>query len=192
MSDLKQPQITLEELTKALGQITDQEAGELRDLCEQFVRLRNLRDTASSLLDDVKAQYRRYERELVPDAMDALGMQSLTTDNGVQVNIKDDVHAHISKDNKPEAHQWLRDNAHGDIIKNQVQVSFNRNQDNIAGGFYADAVKQGLDVERKEQVHPSTLKAWMREMRNKGIAVPMEMFGVYEGRIAKMSAWKGE
>ena len=192
MSDLTQQQVTLDEITTALDQITDQDAGELRDLCEQFVRLRNLQDTAINLLDDIKAQHRRYERELVPDAMDALGMRALTTDSGVQVNVKDDIHASISKDNMSQAYEWLRTNNHGDLIKNQVQVTFNRNQDNLAGDFYADAMQKGLDVERKERVHPSTLKAWVREMRTKGVAVPMETFGVYEGRIAKMSSRKGE
>ena len=188
MSDLTRQQVTLEEIKTALDQITDQDAEELRDLCEQFVRLRNLREGAINLLDDIKAQYRRYERELVPDAMDALGMRALTTDSGVQVNVNDD----ISKDNMPQAYEWLRTNNHGDIIKNQVQVTFNRNQDNLAGDFYANAMQKGLDVERKERVHPSTLKAWVREMRTKGVAVPMETFGVYEGRIAKMSSRKGE
>jgi len=190
MSDLVQQKITLDEITTALDQVTDQDAGELRDLCEQFVKLRNLQDVALNLLDDIKNQYRKYERELIPDAMDAMGMSSLTTDSGVQVNVKDDIHVHISKDNMTKAHEWLRTNNHGDLIKNQVQVSFNRNQDNLAGVFYADAMQKGLDVERKERVHPSTLKAWTREMRNKGVAIPMELFGVYEGRIAKMLSRK--
>jgi len=53
MSDLTQQQVTLDEITTALDQITDQDAGELRELCEQFVRLRNLQDAAINILDDI-------------------------------------------------------------------------------------------------------------------------------------------
>ena len=192
MSDLELAKTSLAEVIEGFSNLTEVESQELRQLCEQLVQLRDLEEKATDALKSIKAVFRKYARELVPDAMDEMGMQSLTTSNGVDITINDDLHVHISEDNKPQAFTWLRDNNHEDIIKNQVVVSFNKNEDNVAGAFYSDAVAGGHDVQRKETVHNGTLRGFVREMRNKGIQIPVEMFGVYEGRIAKITSYKGE
>jgi hypothetical protein len=192
MSDLELAKTSLAEVIEGFSNLTEVESQELRQLCEQLVQLRDLEEKATDALKSIKAAYRKYARELVPDAMDEMGMQSLTTSNGVDITINDDLHVHISEDNKPQAFTWLRDNNHEDIIKNQVVVSFNKNEDNVAGAFYSDAVAGGHDVQRKETVHNGTLRGFVREMRNKGIQIPSETFGVYEGRIAKITSHKGE
>ena len=192
MSDLELAKTSLAEVIEGFSNLTEVESQELRQLCEQLVQLRDLEERATDALKSIKAAFRKYARELVPDAMDEMGMRSLTTSNGVDITINDDLHVHISEDNKPQAFTWLRDNNHEDIIKNQVVVSFNKNEDNVAGAFYSDAVAGGHDVQRKETVHNGTLRAFVREMRNKGIQIPVETFGVYEGRIAKITSHKGE
>ena len=192
MSDLELAKTSLAEVMEGFSNLTEHESQELRELCERLVQLRDLEELATDTLKSIKAAYRKYAKELVPDAMDELGMQSLTTSNGVDITISDDLHVHISEAKKPEAFNWLRDNNHEDIIKNQVVVSFNKNEDNVAGAFYSDAVSGGHDVQRKETVHNGTLRAFVREMRNKGIQVPIETFGVYEGRIAKITSYKGD
>ena len=192
MSDLELAKTSLAEVIEGFSNLTENESQELRQLCEQLVQLRDLEEKATEALKGIKASLRKYTRELVPDAMDELGMQALTTSNGVDITISDDLHVHISEAKKPEAFNWLRDNNHEDIIKNQVVVSFNKNEDNVAGAFYSDAVSGGHDVQRKETVHNGTLRAFVRDMRAKGIQIPVDTFGVYEGRIAKISPYKGE
>jgi|TARA_R110001606_G_scaffold51317_3_gene127888 hypothetical protein len=192
MSDLELAKTSLAEVIEGFSNLTENESQELRQLCEQLVQLRDLEEKATEALKGIKASLRKYTRELVPDAMDELGMQALTTSNGVDITISDDLHVHITEAKKPEAFNWLRDNNHEDIIKNQVVVSFNKNEDNVAGAFYSDAVSGGHDVQRKETVHNGTLRAFVRDMRAKGIQIPVDTFGVYEGRIAKISPYKGE
>jgi|TARA_R110000824_G_scaffold263176_4_gene451845 hypothetical protein len=192
MSDLELAKTSLAEVIEGFSNLTENESQELRQLCEQLVQLRDLEEKATEALKGIKASLRKYTRELVPDAMDELGMQALTTSNGVDITISDDLHVHITEAKKPEAFNWLRDNNHEDIIKNQVVVSFNKNEDNVAGAFYSDAVSGGHDVQRKETVHNGTLRAFVRDMRAKGIQIPVDTFGVYEGRIAKISSYKGE
>ena len=192
MSDLEIEKASLAEVVEAFNSISTEDSQELRQLCERLVQLSELVDKATEVLKNIKAVQRKYATELVPDAMDEMGMQSITTANGVDVSVRDDLHVHISKDNQPQAFTWLRDNNHEDIIKNQVVVSFNKNEDNEAGAFYSDAVAGGHDVQRKETVHNGTLRAFVREMRNKGVQMPLETFGVYEGRIAKITSYKGD
>ena len=43
--------------------------------------------------------------------------------------------ATITEANKEEAFNWLRNNGLGDIIKNEISVSFGRNEDNKAASM---------------------------------------------------------
>jgi len=40
----------------------------------------------------------------------------------------------------------------------------------------------GLDPEQKEAVHPSTLKAFVKEQIEKGSEIPSETFGIFIGQ----------
>jgi hypothetical protein len=72
-------------------------------------------------------------------------------------------------------------NGLGDIIKNEISVSFGRNEDNKAAD-YADLAKgQGFQPTQKMKVEPMTLKALVRERIEAGKEMPTEIFGVYLG-----------
>ena len=83
MSDLELAKTSLAEVIEGFSNLTENESQELRQLCEQLVQLRDLEEKATEALKGIKASLRKYTRELVPDAMDELGMQALTTSNGV-------------------------------------------------------------------------------------------------------------
>jgi hypothetical protein len=50
-----------------------------------------------------------------------------------------------------------------DIIKNDVTVSFGKGQDNIAGDLVGKLEQDGFNTSQKTYVHPSTLKAFVKE-----------------------------
>jgi biotin-(acetyl-CoA carboxylase) ligase len=92
VSDLELAKTSLAEVMEGFSNLTEHESQELRELCERLVQLRDLEELAADTLKSIKAAHRKYARELVPDAMDELGMQSLTTANGVDITINDDLH----------------------------------------------------------------------------------------------------
>merc|ERR1712199_108000 len=87
--------------------------------------------------------------------------------------------ATISEANKEQAFNWLRDNGLGDIIKNEISVSFGRNEDNKAADYAELARGQGFQPTQKMKVEPMTLKALVRERIEAGKELPTELFGVY-------------
>ena len=93
--------------------------------------------------------------------------------------LKTNYRAHIKEDNKDRAFNWLRENGWGDIIKNQISVSFGRNEDNKAADYAELAKSQGLNPMQKLKVEPMTLKALVRERIEAGKELPTELFGVY-------------
>ena len=57
-----------------------------------------------------------------------------------------------------EAFGWLRQNGHGDLIKNNVMITFQRKQDNEAKSLVAELREKGHNVKQAEKVEPMTLK----------------------------------
>ena len=70
-------------------------------------------------------------------------------------------------------------NGLGDIIKNEISVSFGRNEDNKAADYAELAKGQGFQPTQKMKVEPMTLKALVRERIEAGKEMPTEIFGVF-------------
>ena len=87
--------------------------------------------------------------------------------------------ATITEANKVAAFNWLRKNGLGDIIKNEISVSFGRNEDNKAADYAELAKGQGFQPTQKMKVEPMTLKALVRERIEAGKEMPTEIFGIF-------------
>jgi hypothetical protein len=130
-------------------------------------------------------EMRQILADLLPQAMLAVRMRKFELEDGSSVSIKDVVRASIPAAKKEEAHDWLRDNGHGDLIKHVLSIQLDRGMDNVAASIREDVnEKYGVDVDDKEAVHPQTLGAFCREMLEKGSDVPSELLGLYVGKEA--------
>ena len=117
--------------------------------------------------------------------MQTMGVESLQVD-GNKVTVDKFVSARIPETKKQEAFQYLRDVGEGDIIKNEVVVSFSMGQDNQAGDVVADLESKGFAPQKKQHVHPQTLKSWIKNRIESGKEVDFDLFGVYQGNRAKI------
>ncbi len=82
---------------------------------------------------------------------------------------------------------WLRSNGLGDIIKNDITVSFGRDEDNKAAEYANLARGQGFEPTQKLKVEPMTLKALVRERIEAGKDMPMDIFNVFVGNRTKIT-----
>lgn len=119
-----------------------------------------------------------------------LGLSSMTLDDGSNVTVKQTYGASIRVDDKPQAFEWLRNNGYDDIIKNQVLCVFGRGEDDQASAFQALAIQQGLAPEQKTDIHPQTLRAFIKERVENGDEFPMELFGAWVGQRAVIKRTK--
>jgi hypothetical protein len=107
--------------------------------------------------------------------------------DGEAVEIKKIYGASIPKDQQEAAFTWLRNNGLGDVIKNDITVTFGRGEDNKAA-TYADLAKsQGFEPVQKIGVNPMTLKALVRERLENNQDVPEELFKPFEGNQTKIT-----
>ena len=119
--------------------------------------------------------------EIIPTMLSEMGLSSLKLADGSSVEVKTNYSATITQANKEAAFNWLRENGLGDIIKNEISVSFGRNEDNKAADYAELAKGQGLEPQQKLKVEPMTLKALVRERMEAGKEMPTELFNIYVG-----------
>ena len=167
--------------------IGDNSLKEMADLCAEQVAFE---EDVRQLEEQLKAKKQAVNKlsfEIIPARMSELGLESLTLKDGSSVKIKQLVHAAIPVPYREEAFKWLRDNGHGDLIKNEISASFGKGEDSIANEFIDKIEELGYQPQQNLSVHSSTLKAFVREQITKGTELPMDKFGVFVGAETKIS-----
>ena len=119
--------------------------------------------------------------EVIPTMLSEMGLSYLKLQDGSSIEVKTNYSATITQANKENAFKWLRENGLGDIIKNEISVSFGRNEDNKAADYAALAEERGFQPTQKLKVEPMTLKALVRERIEAGKEMPTEIFNVFVG-----------
>ena len=122
----------------------------------------------------------------LPAAMEEINMESFTLSDGSEVKVIPTYGGTIRADDRPQAHTWLRDNGYGDLVKNTISANFGMGEDNLAKDFYQSALDRGFQVDKKEAVHPMSLKSWVKEMTENGNEFPSDLFGAFIGKKAKI------
>lgn len=165
---------------------TDGEAKTIGTLAARAIALKNEIDAVALYLGDLQKKYFTVTEKDLPEAMDAAACKTFEdAKTGKKITVKDEVRASISKPNQAEAHKWLRDNNHADLIKNEIKVPLDKGKDNIAGEILTLLKKKfDIEAERSESVHASTLSAFCREQLSKGVELPAAPLGLFIRRVA--------
>ena len=153
-------------------------------LATKIKDLQGLENEVSALEDRLKSTKRDLETlsgDIIPTMMTEMGLTQLKLMDGSSVDVKPYYAANISLKNREAAYNWLRSNGLGDIIKNEITVSFGRDEDNKATTYVNLARGQGYQPTQKLKVEPMTLKALVRERTETGKEMPADIFNVFVG-----------
>ena len=154
----------------------------IQSLADQVQRLEGLLrriELSEDNLKDLKKEHQRISGEVIPTMMSEMGLSELKLQDGSHLKVSTSYRATITEANKESAFNWLRENGLGDIIKNEISVSFGRNEDNKAADYAELAKGQGFQPTQKMKVEPMTLKALVRERIEAGKDMPTEIFGIF-------------
>lgn len=166
---------------------------EVRELAERQKVLEEEVAALEAQLVMKKAETRQVAEKELPDLMALVGLPSITMRDGTIVEIVDNISASITDENRQSAHAWLREQELGDLIKNTISVTFGKGEDkdaellmhNIKVMADQGSINFGT-LDQKEQVHPSTLRAFVKERLAQGLPLPAETFKLYVGQIARI------
>ena len=165
------------------------DTGGVASIAEVARAVRNKQDEIELLeskLKQSKKDLLKLTDEELPAAMQELNVAQFTLGDGSKVSLKATYGARISEENRASAFEWLRQRNEADIIKNTVSVRFNREQDNEAQAFVEDLLKRKLEPEQKSEVHPGTLRSWVKGRIEEGKELDMNLFGVWVGQRAEI------
>jgi len=160
-------------------------------LSEEIEKLKSIQteiSEAESKVKELKEQEKVQSTVVIPKMMEDMNLSTIKHKDGSEISIKKIYSATIKADKKAEAYIWLRNNGFGDIVKNDITVTFGRGEENKATAYADLAKQQGFEPSQKESVHPATLKVVMEEWKNKGNEVPSEFFWTFDGSQTKVKS----
>ena len=171
--DFEKDQEEVLEKTTNINKLADK----IKELQASQLELQEQEDAIKQKKKDIE----HLSGEVIPTMLSEMGLSYLKLQDGSSVEVKTNYSATITQANKEEAFNWLRENGLGDIIKNEISVSFGRNEDNKAADYAELAKGQGLEPQQKLKVEPMTLKALVRERLEAGKEMPTELFNIFVG-----------
>jgi len=170
-----------------------------KQLTDKVEQLKNLEDeiaNAEAGVKKLKEQANVISQFEIPQMMKDMNITKLKLKDGESIELKPFYYASIAKgrnesdsdflDRKDKAFKWLRDNGLGDIIKNDITVTFGRDEDNKALQYADLAKSNGFEPIQRETVHAVTLKALVRERLENNLEMPSDIFKIYAGNSTKI------
>ena len=159
-------------------------------LSDKVLELKDLEDeiaNAEESLKKLKEKAKVVSSVEIPAMMDDMQITKLKLKDGESVEIKKIYGAYIPPEQQEAAFKWLRNNGLGDIIKNDITVTFGKGEDNKAAEYAVLAKGQGYEPVQKIGVHPQTLKAMVRESLESNQDVPSDLLKPFEGNQTKIT-----
>jgi hypothetical protein len=128
---------------------------------------------AEVALAEAKAKHRRTEQEDLPELMQELGLLEFKLLDGTKIIFDPDVQCGIKVENRAPAALWLIEHGFGGIIKTQLTIGFGRGErEKALEAAEKIEAQTGFACGFEETVHPSTLKSFVKEQREKGTNFP--------------------
>lgn len=138
----------------------------------------------------LKEALRILQEDEIPAIFTTIGISAIKLPTGETAEIVTNIHCGIPASRKDEAFDWLRENNHSEIIKNELKIRFGKKQDNVVAELKAEAEKLGLDFEQSTSVHASTLKAFVKEQMRSGVVLPADLFGIFTRKTLELKGLK--
>ena len=161
-----------------------------KNLSDKVIELRNLEDQVAASENhtrDLKEKAKQLSNFDIPKMMQEMNVTKLKLKDGSGIEVKPFYGAHISADKQEAAFNWLREHGLGDIIKNDITVTFGMSEDNKATAYAVLARGQGYEPVQKVAVHTGTLKAVVRERTESGQEMPADLFNTFVGNQTKIN-----
>jgi len=165
----------------------------VNNLSTLVIELQRLEDEIANEEERLKLKKEKADKIsniAIPEIMRALKLKTMKLADGSAIEVKEVYSATIPLDKKEGAFNWLREHGLGDLIKNEVTVSFGRGEDNKAAEYADLARGQGLEPTQKLKVEPMTLKALFRERSENNQELPSEHFNLFKGNKTKITRSK--
>ena len=165
---------------------------EVTTIAQECVKLKGKEDEIAALEEQLKSKKLEADdisSRVIPELLAEQGLSEIKLADGSKVSVKQEFRATLPKDEvkRDAAYQWLRDQGLGDIIKNNVSVTFGKGEDNKAQSLIDLAVANGYEPSQKSDVAWNTLTALYEERVKAGLDMPSDVFSLWIKDKTKIS-----
>ena len=165
---------------------------EVTTIAQECVNLKQKEDEIAELEDKLKKKKEEADyisSKVIPELLAEQGLSEIKLADGSKVSVKQEFRATLPKDEvrRDAAYQWLRDQGLGDIIKNNVSVTFGKGEDDKAQSLIDLAVANGYEPSQKSDVAWNTLTALYEERVKAGLDMPSDVFSLWIKDKTKIS-----
>ena len=170
-----------------------------QELASKVQELKDLEDeilNAEGSIKKLKEKAKILSEFTIPEMMKEMNITKLKLKDGETVEVRPFYGASLAQGRgesdsdyavrKTAAFKWLRENGRGDVIKNDISVTFGSGEDNKASQYVDLARGQGFEPVQKENVHAQTLKAIVGACVESGIDMPSDVFKTFVGNQTKI------
>ena len=157
---------------------------EVTTVADQCVKLKQKEDEIANLeqqLKDKKAEADDISSRVIPELLAEQGLSEIKLADGSKVSVKKEFRCTLPKDEakREQAYEWLRNEKLGDIIKNNIFVTFGKGEDDKAKQLLDLAAANGYEPQQKSDVAWMTLTALFRERIEAGLDMPSDVFNTW-------------
>jgi hypothetical protein len=155
---------------------------EIADLGKDFVDTNNEISHLEGRLADLKKKFNRLSTEIIPYAMQSIGMTSFEIGNRYTIKTQPVLVVKTDKEKMQEIDSWLDQHGHSGMVKFKLEVFLPKNVNKEVIGELQDQIEAfGFEYSLTKSIHYQTLNKWSREMEENGEVIPMDLFDVYRG-----------
>jgi hypothetical protein len=157
---------------------------EITTIAAECVKLKQKEDEIADLEEKLKKKKEEADdisSRVIPELLAEQGLSELKLQDGSKVSVRKEFRCTLPKDldKRDAAYKWLRDQGLGDIIKNNVSVTFGKGEDDKAKQLLDLAVENGFQPSQKSDVAWNTLTALFQERVESGLDMPSDVFSTW-------------
>jgi len=157
---------------------------EVTTIAQECVRLKQKEDELVKLEEQVKNKKEEIDEissRIIPELLAEQGLSAIKLADGSNVSVKKEFRCTLPKDEvkREQAYKWLRDQGLGDIIKNNIFVTFGKGEDDKAKQLLNLAAENGFDPQQKSDAAWNTLTALFQERVESGLDMPSDVFNTW-------------
>lgn len=150
------------------------------DLLKKRIALVEAQDALTRAEKDVSD----LEQKVIPELMEEAGVDAVTTKDGVHLILDYTVRTNTKN---PALHEWLRQIGNGGLIKSEVSVPFAKGSEEESRKLLQDLENVGLKATFTQEVHWSSFQTLVKDLRKKGVEVPLSELGITLANVVKVT-----
>ena len=165
---------------------------EVTTIAQECVNLKKVEDEIAAIEEQLKKKKEEQDHissKVIPELLAEQGLSEIKLADGSKVSVKQEFRCTLPKDEtkRAQAYEWLRNEKLGDIIKNNVFVTFGKGEDDKAKSLIDLAVANGYEPSQKSDVAWNTLTALYEERVKAGLDMPSDVFSLWINDKTKIS-----